>query len=80
MEECGNDLIINSMKFFHAVDAYYKDEGKHYTTIFMRCQCAYGQAKNMEPDKSEGWDWYNVDKLPEPLMLSIKLLLQEKEL
>lgn len=79
-EEVGSDLDIRNVKFFHVVNALYPKENKHYVTIFMKCQSRYGFARNIEPDKCEGWDWYYPYHLPQPLMESIKLLLEEKKL
>lgn len=40
---------------------------KHYVTIGLIAKNYKGSAKVMEPDKCEGWVWYNKDSLPEPL-------------
>jgi hypothetical protein len=26
-----------------------------------------GELQNLEPDKCEGWDWYDLNNLPSPL-------------
>lgn len=43
-------------------------EGKHYITLFMRAEVGEGggeppRAKNLEPDKCEGWQWVTMEEL-----------------
>ncbi len=40
----------------------------HYIHIGILADWKSGEAKVLEPDKRENWDWYELDKLPEPLM------------
>ncbi|XP_057447941.1 nudix hydrolase 1 [Lotus japonicus] len=42
----------------------------HYVTVFMRVvvDAAADQVpQNLEPEKCDGWDWYDWDHLPHPL-------------
>ncbi|KAK7275155.1 hypothetical protein RIF29_16264 [Crotalaria pallida] len=42
----------------------------HYVTIFMRALVDEGGeqvVQNAEPEKCDGWDWYEWDQLPHPL-------------
>lgn len=41
---------------------------KHYVHIGLTCDWKSGEPQLLEPEKCEGWDWYALDKLPEPLM------------
>jgi 8-oxo-dGTP diphosphatase len=79
-EECGANIKISEPYFFHVVNAFYESEQKHYVTIFTECDYIDGEIVNTEPDKCEGWGWYNIKNLPSPLMLSINLLLKETDL
>ena len=44
----------------------FKEEGKHYISIILLVKKYYGELKNMEPEKCEGWTWVNPRKLPQP--------------
>lgn len=41
--------------------------GKHHVGIGLLADWKSGEATNMEPDKREGWDWYDPAEHPEPL-------------
>ena len=70
-EECG--LEIKNIKFVQVgnSDAY---KPKHYITIGFSADWAGGEAALLEPEKCEGWDWYDIDHLPEPLLTFSKKL------
>src|SRR5438105_3597711 len=36
---------------------------KHYVDIGLVANWKSGELKNMEPEKREGWDWYDLDNL-----------------
>ena len=41
--------------------------GQHYAHIGLAADWQGGEPKAMEPDKCEGWAWYDTDRLPSPL-------------
>ena len=43
-------------------------EGKHYVDFGVAADWKSGEPRPLEVDKREGWDWYALDKLPQPLM------------
>ncbi|KAK4260901.1 hypothetical protein QN277_003962 [Acacia crassicarpa] len=51
----------------------------HYVIIFMRAEPANAEEepKNMEPNKCEGWDWYEWENLPKPLFEPLQKLVDE---
>jgi len=53
---------------------------KHYITLFIYVTEFAGELKLMEPEKCEGWDWFSVDALPEPLFPVIQGLVEKGEL
>lgn len=40
---------------------------KHYIDIAVRADWKSGEPQILEPKKCEGWAWYNIDNLPQPL-------------
>jgi len=76
-EECGPDLKIHDLRYFTTVNTIYPEENKHYVTIFMMALHTSGEAKVMEPDKCEVWQWFRWCRLPSPLMLG-NLLVSEQ--
>lgn len=52
-------------------------QGKHYITIFTFVHLFEGEAKLLEPDKCEGWQWFDCDHLPEPLFPSVESLIKK---
>ncbi|MBU1204900.1 MAG: NUDIX domain-containing protein [Nanoarchaeota archaeon] len=75
LEETG--IKIKNIRFETITNDIFKDEEKHYITIFMLCEHDSGEAKVMEPGKCEKWDWFEWNNLPEPLFLPIQSLLKK---
>ncbi|MEI6842907.1 MAG: NUDIX hydrolase [bacterium] len=72
-EETGLRLVCIGRSTF--TNDMFVAEGKHYITIFV--QAYYytgGEPMVKEPDKCEGWEWFEWEHLPEPLFLPIQNL------
>jgi 8-oxo-dGTP diphosphatase len=41
---------------------------KHYIQVAFIADWASGEPTNMEPDKCESWDWYDLNDLPSPIL------------
>lgn len=73
MEETG--LAIRDVTFAYAVNSVFS-EAMHYVTIFMRADVdEAAEARLMEPDKCEGWEWAAWGNLPAPRFLPLEVLL-----
>jgi 8-oxo-dGTP diphosphatase len=66
-EETG--IEIKNIRFGTVTNDIFKNEQKHYITICMLADYSSGELKIMEPEKCEKWDWFEWDKLPQPLFL-----------
>lgn len=70
-EETGLDLDMAKMAFVKVTNSVLLDEARpsHYVTIFLRSVPAEVEQVpvNMEPEKCDGWDWYEWSRLPHPL-------------
>jgi len=71
-EECG--IKINNIRFQFLANVT-KYAPKHYVHIGLLADWKDGEAKVLEPDKSETWDWYEFDKLPKPMFEMCKIAI-----
>jgi len=74
-EETG--IKIKNIHFSTITNDIFKNEDKHYITIFMLADYDSGEVNLMEPEKCEKWAWFDWNKLPEPLFLPIQNLLKQ---
>ena len=73
-EETGLD--IKNIRFGAVTNDYFKEENKHYITIWMLSDWAAGTAMITEPDRCAAQAWCTFDDLPEPLFLPWEQLLK----
>jgi len=62
-EEAG--IEIKNIRFLRLLN--FKFYEKHFVDVGVVADWAGGDPKIMEPEKCEGWAWYDMDKLPSPL-------------
>ena len=74
-EETG--LAVGIIEHLAFTNDIFIRENKHYATLFVTAQYVSGQARVMEPDKCERWDWFDWNEFPVPLFLSLKNLLKQ---
>ncbi len=68
MEETG--MEITNVRLLRLANL--KDYApKHYVDIGLIADWESGEPQIMEPDKVEGWGWYDIDALPEPLFVGM---------
>lgn len=68
MEETG--MEIQNVRFLRLQNLK-RYAPKHYVDVGLMADWKSGEPKRMEPDKIEGWDWYDMDDLPEPLFAAL---------
>jgi 8-oxo-dGTP diphosphatase len=49
---------------------------KHYVDIGLVADWKSGEPKIMEPEKVEGWDWYDINNLPKPLFATLPTYIE----
>lgn len=49
---------------------------KHYVHIGMVAEWESEDPVNLEPESCEGWDWYDINNLPEPMLEIDKTLIE----
>lgn len=69
-EECGIEIANIKFQFLANLIKY---APKHYAHIGLIADWENGEPKVLEPEKSESWDWYELDKLPRPLFKPCEL-------
>ncbi|NGX50836.1 MAG: Phosphatase NudJ [Chlamydiae bacterium] len=52
-------------------------EHHHYVTLFVFITKFEGEPICLEPQKCEGWEWFDWDDLPEPLIPGMQTLVKE---
>lgn len=52
--------------------------GQHqYITLLVSCEYESGEAQILEPDKCEGWFWFDYKHLPSPLFEPISIFIAQ---
>lgn len=69
-EETGLEISPQDVLFKGVTNDFYPESGKHYITLHLYCRKYSGVPSVKEPDKCACWKWFNLNNLPEPLMLS----------
>ncbi|KAL3510876.1 hypothetical protein ACH5RR_030277 [Cinchona calisaya] len=76
-EETGLD--IEKVEILKVTNNIFLEEPSHYVVILVRSVLADPNQipQNLEPEKCDGWGWYEWDSLPEPLIGPFKSALAE---
>jgi 8-oxo-dGTP diphosphatase len=72
-EECGIKIDDICFQYLANITKY---APKHYTHIGLVADWKSGEPEVLEPEKSESWDWYDMDNLPQPIFEMCKLAVQ----
>lgn len=62
-EEAG--IEISNIKFLRVLNLK-TYAPKHYVDLAFTAEWAGGEPHVLEPEKNDGWDWYDVDHIPTP--------------
>jgi 8-oxo-dGTP diphosphatase len=68
-EEVG--IKIKNLKHGPYTEDYFKEENKHYITIFVISDYESGEVKVKEPNYSEDLEWFDWNNMPDKLFLPI---------
>ncbi|MBR6327425.1 MAG: NUDIX domain-containing protein [Alphaproteobacteria bacterium] len=76
-EETG--LIVQAKDVFlkGVTNDFYPQNNKHYITLHLFCKKYTGLPKVLEPHKCQKWQWFDMGKLPDNLMLPVQHFLQQ---
>lgn len=71
------NINLENLKIVWVTNDIFKEENKHYITIFVLWEYKNWELKIMEPNKCEKWEWIQWDKMPENVFLPIKNLQKQ---
>jgi 8-oxo-dGTP diphosphatase len=71
-EEAGVEIRNMKLLGVFNLDMY---APKHYVTIGFTADWASGEPQVLEPDKCVDWDWYELDKVPQPVFMATQVML-----
>lgn len=69
MEETGIEIDEINFLLLANVKQY---APKHYVHLTVTAKWTSGEPKVLEPEKCEGWDWYDLNQLPDPIFETCK--------
>jgi len=73
MEETG--MEIGPIRFLRVLNTM-QYAPKHYIDVAFAAEWKSGEPEVREPDKIEGWAWYDLDALPAPLFGTVPTALE----
>ncbi len=74
LEETG--LKVKNITFVICTNDIFKEENKHYITIYVQAEWTSDEPKVLEPDKMIKWQWFDWNNLPQPLFLPVQHLVE----
>jgi len=72
LEETG--IVVGKLRLGPFTSDVFVAEEKHYVTLFVRADWAFGEAERREPEKCSAWGWFDWAALPEPLFAPLRSL------
>lgn len=75
-EETGLVILPNDVFFQGVTNDFYAEENLHYITLHFFCTKYIGIPQIMEPQKCLKWQWFDINNLPENLMLPVRNFLK----
>jgi len=75
-EETG--LEIADLKLLSVGNYVFRREDgeRHYIDVDFVCEAPAGEPQLMEREKCDGWDWYDLDDLPQPLFIVTRRMIE----
>jgi 8-oxo-dGTP diphosphatase len=75
-EETG--LEIADLKLLSVGNYIFKREDgeRHYIDVDFVCEAPAGEPQLAEPEKCDGWGWYDLNDLPQPLFVVTRRMIE----
>lgn len=68
-EEAG--VKVSQLRHLGFTDKPFEVNQRRYITLLVSCVHELGEVKTREPDKCDGWQWFDYPAMPSPLFLPI---------
>lgn len=75
LEETG--MKIKNVRIGTFTNDIFKEEGKHYITLFIVAEHESGEPQIKEPDRCEKWEWHDWKNPPAPLFIPLQNLRKQ---
>jgi 8-oxo-dGTP diphosphatase len=75
MEETG--LSVKHLRHLGFTDKQFRVAQSNYITLLVSCEFDSGEVEILEPDKCARWQWFDYQKLPDPLFVAIPSFLSQ---
>ena len=75
-EETGLDLGPDA-RTGPVTSNVFAEVGQHYVTVIVLATRTQGEPRTMEPDKCEGWQWFDWQALPAPPFAPLQSLVDQ---
>lgn len=78
-EETG--VKVSQLRHLGFTDKPFEVKQRRYITLLVSCVHESGEVKTREPEKCDGWQWFDYPVLPSPLFLPItQFMAQQNDL
>jgi len=74
LEETG--LVLGELHKAAFVSNIFPEVNKHYITLLLVAHESQGEPQLMEPEKCEGWQWFEPNALPQPLFAPLQTWIE----
>lgn len=75
LEETG--LCVKNLRHLGYTDKPFEVAQSKYITLLVSCEYDSGEVTTLEPDKCARWQWFDYQKLPDPLFVPISSFLSQ---
>ena len=72
-------LNINCMHYGPYTNNRFSEDGSHSVTLYVSADYTSGDIDASHYSQAEDWQWFELNKLPEPLFLPLRILQQKNE-
>jgi 8-oxo-dGTP diphosphatase len=73
LEETG--LVLGPCERGPCTSDVFDEVRQHFLTVFVLARHTLGEPATLEPDKCDGWQWFDGSALPQPLFAPLASLL-----